>query len=185
MMTEVMLASAVFMAYKRAGKQKELSGERKEIYEKALEYLTDPDKLRKLADSFQKNGYKLEAMMLRKRADLRALPKEIKERNKEILEKALKSQNIDAVLRLADEFDKLTATGAAKRLRAHVEKLQQANGHVPFDVIVKQVKTEEKTSKKKTKREEPKKDVIDVKPEEVPKPAPTVQQSAAIHGDGE
>ena len=73
--------------------------------------------------------------MLRKRADYRDLPKETKDKHREILEKGLKSVNVSAILALAEQFDKLTATGSARKLRERVKELSAKNAEEshPFD----------------------------------------------------
>jgi hypothetical protein len=125
----------IWKAWQKAGEKGVMTEERKKVYLNALEYLTDPDKLRKLADAFESEGFKIEAAMLRKRADLRALPKEVKEKHRAILEKGLNSTNIPAILALAEQFDNLSATGSAEKLRNRVKELsaKQAEEQHPFD----------------------------------------------------
>ncbi|MDE2020829.1 MAG: hypothetical protein KGJ13_10880 [Patescibacteria group bacterium] len=178
---EIALVSLIVMAWKRSGNTPKLEGERKNVYDNAIEYLTDPEKLRKLADAFEKEGYKMEATMLRKRADLRGMSDEKKKQNREILEKADKSENISALKKLAEAFDAITATGSAARVRKRIEFLENRakseNEFEPFD--------------KQPKQAEPSKPVVqEVKDESedstpVVHKAEIVESSPAIHGDEE
>lgn len=138
--TEVVVFSMLALAWKKSGKKGQFSDERKKIYEAALESLTDPEKLRRMADEFEKEGLTLQAAMLRKRADLRSLPREQIEKYHEIRDKALKSENVDAILRLADAFETITATGEAKKLRNHAEEVKKRKAEqAPFDKLEEKI----------------------------------------------
>jgi hypothetical protein len=128
MIVEFATVALLVAAWKRAGKKKgEFTPEREKIYLAALENL-DPERLRKLADVFESEGLVTHAAMLRKRADLRATPNDIRVQRKEAYEKGMCSENIDGVLKLANAFERLTATGAAANLRKHVEELKTKKG---------------------------------------------------------
>jgi len=100
-----------------------MTPERKKIYETALESLKEPDKLRSLADAFDKEGLKDEAIMLRKRAALRELPPASKEARKAAFRKGMSSSDPKAVHALAVAFHKQGATGAAQALKKYAEGL--------------------------------------------------------------
>jgi hypothetical protein len=102
-----------------------MTPERKKVYETALESLKDPEKLRSLADAFDKEGLKDEAIMLRKRAALRELPASSKEARKAAFRKGMSSSDPKAVRVLATAFHKQGATGAAQALKKYAEGLPQ------------------------------------------------------------
>ena len=110
-------------AYKMHKHSAKLTPERKVIYDNALATIKDPAELRKLADSFQKEGLKKEADMLRKRATLRELPPETKAARKEAYKKGMQSTDKSGVLRLAEAFHLQGATGAAASLRKYAAGL--------------------------------------------------------------
>lgn len=124
----VALAGGGILLYKYKGKDQKYSPcmtvERIKIYEQALATLKDQDKLRKLADEFEKAGCLKEADHLRKRATLRDLPPDVKQRNRSIFKKALKSTNPDAVSDVAGEFEKMGADGVAYNLRLREQTLR-------------------------------------------------------------
>lgn len=100
--------------------------ERRYIYETAINNPLEPAKLRELAEAFRKVGMKPEADMLDKRAALREAPKELTEKRREAYHKALRSDNIPAILEMAQAFDDLGATGAAASLRTYAAELQSS-----------------------------------------------------------
>lgn len=100
-----------------------MTPERKKIYESALTSLKDPEKLRKLADSFASLGLKSQSELLHKRAKLRELPDTTKKARRAIFKKGLRSKNREAVLSLAATYHQEGATGAAAALRLHAESL--------------------------------------------------------------
>ncbi len=100
-----------------------MNGERQIVYETALSKVKDPDKLYTLANTFEGEGLIEQATMLRKRAVLRALPEEIKEKRKEIFRTGMASKNKDGVLKLASAFEGEGATGAAESLRLYANGL--------------------------------------------------------------
>jgi uncharacterized membrane protein len=124
----VAIAALAGGAYWVAKKRKPggMTPERRKVYDAALTTLKDPVKLRKLADTFEKEGLKTEANVLRKRAALRELPPETKKARKETFRKALQSKNKDAVQKTADEFRKQGAVGAAGELDKHAAGIQDS-----------------------------------------------------------
>jgi hypothetical protein len=118
---------AVWLAFRKHGESQfgVLTPEREEVYNNALEHLQDPLRLAELAREFQTTGLKIQAAMLRKRAEWRARSEPIKQKHEAIFEKAMQSQNIQAILAVAQAFEDMTATAKALRLREHVRVLQQ------------------------------------------------------------
>lgn len=104
-----------------------LTPEREEIYNTALEFLHDPMRLEKLAAEFQREGLKVQAAMLKKRAEWRARNPEQKAAHETIFQKAMASTNIHAILDVAKAFEQLTATAKAKQLRERAKLLYQQN----------------------------------------------------------
>lgn len=107
----------------RKKKIRKMTPRETEIYQKAFKTLQDPDKLKALAAKYEKNGFKHEAEMLRKRAGLRALPPDVKKARRAGFQKAMKSQDKTKILKLADLFYKEGAIGAATTLRERAKGL--------------------------------------------------------------
>lgn len=99
-----------------------LTPEQQAVYEEALRSM-DASKLFQLADSFDKAGHKPQADMLRKRARLRSLPREVKKARDQVFRTALKSKDIAEIEKIAAAFEKEGATGAAAKLREHARTL--------------------------------------------------------------
>lgn len=118
-MVEAAFASLVLLAWRKVRNRKGMTQERKDIYLAALEHLVDPVALRELADGYEKDGLPIEASMLRKRADLRAMPREKWENFRAICERAIQKPdaNPEALDEMAQAFDAMTATGTAAKLR--------------------------------------------------------------------
>lgn len=125
MLVEGTVVALALAAWYRSGKRGKLTPERESIYLQALEHLTDTTKLRTMADEYEKVGLPLKAKMLRKRADLRDLPKEKKVAYHEAYLKGMESTNIEGIRTLAKTFEVMTATGAAAKLRERADKLIQ------------------------------------------------------------
>ena len=124
MLVETVTVAMVILAWRNASQKGQWTPERREMYEAALKELKDPDKLRKLAEHFDKWGFPIEGNVLRRRADLRATSPAVKEQRKAVFEKAMASTNVEAILRIADMFESYTATGSAARLREHARDVQ-------------------------------------------------------------
>ena len=129
-------AAIGFLGGKRYEVVKGMTPEQKKIYEEALKTLKDPTKLRKLADEFERNGFKDEADLLRKRAALRELPPEQKAIRREAFRKAISvgkdgkvtQEQIDRVKKMAHTFHLQGATGNAAALLSHATGLQKLIG---------------------------------------------------------
>jgi len=118
----VALAGAGVYVHKKR-KPKKMSAEQEKIYSAALKTLKDTAKLRGLADTYQKEGFKHEADMLRKRAALRELPPETKKARKAAFKAGLQSKDPVKVNRLAEMFHKEGAVGVADKLRQYAKGL--------------------------------------------------------------
>jgi len=121
------LAGGAYAAHKY--RKKGMTPERKAIFEAALRNPPDPEKLRKLANEFEKEGLKKEADLLRKRANLRELPKDQKIARSNAFRAALNSTDIAKVEKMAQVFHAQGATGSAGQLYKHaasLRKLQQS-----------------------------------------------------------
>lgn len=103
--------------------QKNMTPERRQVYDSALKTLKDPVKLRLLADAFEKEGFLAAATMLRKRAALRELPNEVKSERRSLFKKAMASTNPETVRELAAAFEGEGATGAAETLRKYADTI--------------------------------------------------------------
>jgi hypothetical protein len=116
------------LAYLKVKKSKKgvFTPERKAVYETALNELTDPVALRKLADAFDKEGLKAQADMLRKRAALQELPDDVKAGRQAVFRQGMASTNIPEILKLADDFEKQGSPVAAADLRKHAAGLKAA-----------------------------------------------------------
>jgi hypothetical protein len=102
-----------------------LTPSRDERYRNAMESCYQPDMLLEEAKLFSEYGLKAQAAMLKRRAEWRARPTELKKTHEEIYQKALTSENIPAILEIAFAFEGWTATKKASNLREHVRELQE------------------------------------------------------------
>jgi hypothetical protein len=124
-LVEVIVGGLVVAAWHKARGAATITPEEEEMFVGAMEHLQDIPKLRTLADAFEKKRLPIYANLLRKRAELRAATPEVKAQRKAALEKGLASTDPKAVEILANAFEKLTATAAAKKLREHATALRQ------------------------------------------------------------
>ena len=106
-----------------------LTPSRDEHYRNIMEFCHEPEKLMEAAKLFYEHGLKVQASMLKRRAEWRARPKEIQDEHEAIYQKALNSKNIPAILVVAESFEGWTATKKAAALRQHVTELQEAAIH--------------------------------------------------------
>jgi len=104
-----------------------LTPEREEVYRNALEFLTDPMKLNELAEHYQREGLKVQAAMLKKRAEWRGRSTPVKAQHEHIFNQAMQSENVHAILACAEAFEKMTATVKAKQLRDRAKALYEEN----------------------------------------------------------
>jgi len=127
-LVETAFAGAIFLAWKRASKRGVMTDERKKIYDEALANIRGPrapEMFRKLADAFEKEGFGPQAKALRARADYLDVPPEKWAERNAIVAKALKSTKVEAIERLAQAFEKQTATGQARQLREHAAAVKE------------------------------------------------------------
>ncbi len=117
----VVTALAAGAAYKvhKSRKNKVMTPARQKIYDHALTTIKEPEKLRKLSTGFQAQGLTEQADMLAKRARLRELPADVKEGRRAAYQKGMTLTNPASVEKLAAEFEKEGATGAAASLRKY------------------------------------------------------------------
>lgn len=122
------VAAMIWMAFKKQSSTQfgVLTSEREEVYRNAMEHLQDPRKLLQLAKDFEKEGLKAEAHWMRKRAEWRSRPEEVKAKHDEIFDKALDSENVSAILEVAKAFELMTATIKARQLRQRAKSLQES-----------------------------------------------------------
>lgn len=132
------VAAATGIAWWRAKHKKGLTPERKKIYEAAMKSSgLSPDKVRALADSFEKEGLKEEAANLRKRAALMELPPDVKAARRKAYKRGMKSNDPAAVTKLANAFHKEGALSAAQSLHKYAAGLKKSGGKVNVKAGVK------------------------------------------------
>lgn len=108
-----------------------MTAERKILLDTLINTPQTPATLKTMADAFEKQGLKPQAEMLRKRAALRELPDDVKERRKQVFRDAMASQDPAAVLKVAAAFDKEGYTGNAAALRTYAAGLKKAAAAAP------------------------------------------------------
>ena len=118
---------AVSAAWKVHSRQNAMTPERQRIFDAAIQSLPDPDKLRKLADAFDQQGLKAQAVLLRKRAALRELPKEVQQQRKQVFIKAMSATDPDKVEQMATVFHGEGCIGAAAVLNLYAEGLRSTD----------------------------------------------------------
>lgn len=156
MLFEATFISLIFLAWKRAGQGKGMNPKRQEVYESAMEHLSDTTKLRQLADQFEKFGCEVEANMLRLRADYRDLPQETKLAYREAYQKAMTAETLkdgspmtpEFLDNLAYKFEAITAIGSAQNLRERARDLRKAR----IDAKKRELETAAKIRENETKR---------------------------------
>lgn len=102
-----------------------LTPSRDERYRNVMESCHQPEMLLEEARLFNEYGLKAQAAMLKRRAEWRARPAELKAAHEEVYQKAIKSENIPAILDVAQGFEDWTATKKAANLRDHVRVVQE------------------------------------------------------------
>lgn len=108
---------------------------RREIYDAALKSLKDSQSLRTLGSAYKAAGLSKEGELLEKRAALRDLPPETKERNSKLFKDAMASTDATHVLSQAQWFDDQGATGAAAALRRYAAGLTKTDGKAAPSII--------------------------------------------------
>ena len=104
-----------------------MTARRKLIFSRAMESIKDPAELNKLADAFHGEGLPNEASQLRKRARLRELPQDAKEKRRAAFRKAMASDNPDLISKVGDAFSGEGAFDAAKALKDHADAVRAAH----------------------------------------------------------
>lgn len=120
------LAAAAYVATRKPPTNAPMKPEEEVIFQTALEKVQDPAKLRQLAAAFDMAGQHAAAEELRIRAALRELPPEIKAERREAFKKGMHSDNVPAILALAQAFDVEGHTGAADELERHAKEVATA-----------------------------------------------------------
>ena len=127
MIIEAGFVTLLVMAYRKGSKRGVLTPEREEMYLEALATIRGPNApilFRKLALGFEKEGLPLQAKMLCLRADYLDAPEVKKEERRMVRDRAMKSTNVAAIEIVANEFERLTATGVARDLRKHAQDVK-------------------------------------------------------------
>jgi hypothetical protein len=121
------IGTLVWLAFKKqSGSQfGAMTAERQEIFSSAMAHCEDPQKLVSLSEAFRKEGLKPQAYALRKRAEWRGRTEAQKKEHADIFDRAMKSENANAILTVAAAFEDLTATVKAKQLRDRVQTLNE------------------------------------------------------------
>lgn len=102
-----------------------LTASRDERYRVAMSNCSDPQALLTEAKLFAEYGLKAQAAMLKRRAEWRSRPDDVKKTHEDIFAKAMRSVNIPAILEVAAAFEGWTATRKAAALREHARKVQE------------------------------------------------------------
>ncbi len=118
---------AVSAAVKVRRQSNAMTLERQQLFDALIQKMADPVKLRAAAEQFQNYGLTKHADLLRKRANLRELPKEVQEARKEVFRNVMKLQDPDKVDSAADTFYSEGCIGAASLLRLWAEGLRSVD----------------------------------------------------------
>lgn len=140
----VVLGLAGGAAYKVHKRKKGLTPERQAFFNGAMNSLSDPDKLRRLADKFHGEGFPVQAEMLRKRAKLRELPKEIQEQRREVFRKGMRSMDPDKIDKLASIYESEGCVGSADHLRLYAKGVR-ATQPEEMEAVAKSLETKKGT----------------------------------------
>lgn len=128
-------------AFWASGNRDQLKGKntphRQHVFETALNEVKEPEKLRALAKAFRDQGLNAQADLLEKRARLRELPADVKAERREAFRKGMNSKDANAVLTLAEAFDREGATGAANALRNYASQLNAEKAKEAADTTAK------------------------------------------------
>ena len=117
--------------WKRSQNQRGMTAERRVLLDTLINTPQTPATLKTMADAYEKEGLKSEAATLRKKAALRELPDDVKERRKQVFRDAMKSSDPAAVLSVAAAFEKEGYTGNAAALREYAASLKKAAQAAP------------------------------------------------------
>lgn len=115
------------VAHASDGQRGVMTARRRIIYQRAMERVSNPADLHKVADAFAGEGLHVEAAALRQRAKLRAEPKETQEKRRAYFRKAMCSDNPDKIREIAKAFEMVAASDAAKTLYEHADAVAAAH----------------------------------------------------------
>ncbi len=178
----VTVGTLVWLAFRKQSNKFHgvMTPERENIFRSAMEYCKEPSRLRNLSNLFMQHGLKAESYWLSKRADWYDRPEDIRTQHQDIVDRAMKSENIQVILEIADRFEEMTAMVLATKLRKHAYEVQQAMTQKQTEPVTKSEEsatTEEKSVVQDKPIEPPplqvmkggksKKKVDEPKPEEV------------------
>jgi hypothetical protein len=104
-----------------------MTPKRQLIFSKAMESMKEPEELCKLADAYEGEGLRAQAIALRKRAKLRELPLEVKDKRRIAFRKSMACDDPDLILKIAKAFQDEGAYDAAKSLKDHAEAVRAAH----------------------------------------------------------
>lgn len=125
----IALGGMAFVKSKRPGV---MTADRDRLYRAAIGgSLKTPEKLRTLADLFEKERLFPQAQLLRQRAALRELPDDIKKQRRLVFRRAMRSTNKAAVIAIANAYDKEGCTTACEKLRAYASGLPDVGPSAP------------------------------------------------------
>ena len=126
MILPIVIGSVLVLGVAKAVKDRRgvLTPEREKTFKAAMESIAEPEKLRTLADAYEKVGLPEYADMLRKRASLRTLPKEVKDEYKQAVQTALSSTDKDAVANFVAALEQRGMTGNAAKVREYLAGLE-------------------------------------------------------------
>lgn len=127
----VAFGGSVLWAFWNSRRPGEMNETRDRAYVECLSGRVPVEKMRELANAFEKARCYPQARMLRLRINLEELPAEKKDERRAIFQRAMESKNHAAVLRVAQAFEQEGATTSASRLRAHAERLAKALTEAP------------------------------------------------------
>jgi hypothetical protein len=120
------IGGAIAHSAPRMAGRAEMTPKLKLVYEFHMTSTSDPGELRKLADAFEREGYRVPARMLRARADLRELPEDEKQIRRVAIARAYACDNPDTIDEMAQLFEDVCAVDAAKALRTHANAVRAA-----------------------------------------------------------
>lgn len=138
-------ASAAYRVHKRTNA---MTPERQKIFDAAIQSLPDPLKIRELADVFESEGLSKQAELLRKRAKLRELPKEVQLARKEVFIKTMSNTDPDKVEEMASVFHSEGCIGAAAVLNLYAQGLR-ATDPAQVEAIARSLETKQGESAKR------------------------------------
>ena len=120
------IGGAIAHTAPRVSLRNEMTPKLKLLYEFHMTSTSDPGELRKLAEAFDREGHRMNARMLRARADLRELPEEEKQVRRVAIARAYACDNPDTIDEMAQIFEDVCALDAAKALRTHANAVRAA-----------------------------------------------------------